>query len=126
MVNPMRAGFRLQDAKVGIIGLGLMGGSLAKALKGKCAALYGFDSHQPTLQLALATETVDYASAEFTDLSKVDLVVLSTPVSIILDMLPTLPAFIKQSCVLIDLGSTKKSIVESMNQLPENFLSVPA
>lgn len=121
MVNPMRAGFRLQDAKVGIIGLGLMGGSLAKALKGKCAALYGFDSHQPTLQLALATETVDYASAEFTDLSKVDLVVLSTPVSIILDMLPTLPAFIKQSCVLIDLGSTKKSIIESMNQLPENF-----
>jgi len=32
-----------------------------------------------------------------------------------------LPSFIKQKCILIDLGSTKKLIIESMNQLPENF-----
>ena len=44
MVNDMEDGFRLQTAKIAIVGLGLMGGSLALALKGKCAALYGINS----------------------------------------------------------------------------------
>ncbi|MFN3491335.1 MAG: prephenate dehydrogenase/arogenate dehydrogenase family protein, partial [Anaerolineales bacterium] len=129
----MEDGFQLQNAKIGIIGLGLMGGSLAKALKGKCAALYGFDSHLPTLELALATQTVDFASTSLLPSPirrgvggevgvRVDVLILATPVNIILDIIPTLPSFIKkQNCILIDLGSTKKSIVELMNHLPENF-----
>ncbi|NJN79209.1 MAG: prephenate dehydrogenase/arogenate dehydrogenase family protein [Anaerolineales bacterium] len=117
----MEDGFRLADSKIGIIGLGLMGGSLAMVLKGKCAAIHGIDSHLPTLQLALATQTVDFASSDFSSLSEVDVLILATPVDIILDIIPTLPSFIKQNCIVIDLGSTKKSIVESMNQLPENF-----
>jgi prephenate dehydrogenase len=121
MVNQMEDGFRLQNAKIGIIGLGLMGGSLAKALKGKCESLFGFDTHLPTLQLALATQTVDFASSDFSSLSEVDVLILATPVNIILDIIPSLPSFIKQNCILIDLGSTKKAIVELMNQLPENF-----
>lgn len=121
MVNQMEDGFRLQTAKIGIVGLGLMGGSLAKALKGKCAALYGFDTHQPTVQLALATQTVDFASSDFSSLSEIDVLILATPVNIILDIIPILPSFIKQPCILIDLGSTKKMILESMNHLPDNF-----
>lgn len=117
----MEDGFRLQNAKIGIIGLGLMGGSLAKALKGKCAALYGFDTHQPTLELALSTRTVDYASSDFSALSEIEVLILATPVNTILDIIPRLPSFIKHSCILTDLGSTKKSILEAMNQLPENF-----
>lgn len=125
----MEDGFQLKNAKIGIIGLGLMGGSLAKALKGKCSALCGFDTHLPTLELALATQTVDFASTfPSPNLGEglgvrgdVDVLILATPVNIILDIIPTLPSFIKQNCILIDLGSTKKSIVETMNQLPENF-----
>jgi prephenate dehydrogenase len=123
----MEDGFQLQHANIGIVGLGLMGGSLAKALKGKCKSLLGFDTHQPTLQLGLATQTVDFAStfpspSEGEGLGvRVDVLILATPVNIILDILPTLPSFIKQNCILIDLGSTKKSIVEAMNGLPENF-----
>ncbi|HCK66293.1 MAG TPA: hypothetical protein DHW49_08495 [Anaerolineae bacterium] len=121
MVNQMEDGFRLGNAKIGIIGLGLMGGSLAKALKGKCESLFGFDTHLPTLQLATATQTVHYASSDFSSLSKINVLILATPVNIILDIIPRLPSFIKQNCILIDLGSTKKLIIESMNQLPENF-----
>lgn len=121
MVNQMEDGFRLQNAKIGIIGLGLIGGSLAKALKGKCELLFGFDTHLPTLDLALATQTVDYASSDFSSLSEVDVLILATPVNTILDLIPILPSFIKHSCILTDLGSTKKSILEAMNQLPENF-----
>lgn len=121
MVNQMEDGFRLGNAKIGIIGLGLMGGSLAKALKGKCDSLFGLDTHLPTLELALATQTVDFASSDLSAVSEVDVLILATPVNIILDIIPRLPPFIKQNCILIDLGSTKKSIVDSMNQLPENF-----
>ena len=52
----MEDGFRLQDSKIAIIGLGLMGGSLALALRGKCAALYGIDSDRATLELATARQ----------------------------------------------------------------------
>lgn len=127
MVNQMEDGFRLQHAKIGIIGLGLMGGSLAKALKGKCDLLFGFDTHLPTLELGLATQTVDFASTFPSPFKgeglgvRVDVLILATPVNIILDILPRLPSFIKHPCILIDLGSTKKSILEAMNQLPENF-----
>ena len=55
----MEDGFRLQDSKIAIIGLGLRGGSLALALKGKCAALYGIDSHPATLELARAKQLLE-------------------------------------------------------------------
>jgi len=52
MVNMPEDGFSLQDSTVAIIGLGLMGGSLALALKKHCRAIYGIDSHRATLELA--------------------------------------------------------------------------
>ena len=103
----MEDGFSLDDSVVGIVGLGLMGGSLAMSLKGKRARLIGFDTHLPTLQLALAIGLVDHASSDFSSLSQLDVLILATPVNVIVDIIPTLPSFIKQSCILMDLGSTK-------------------
>ena len=60
----MEDGFKLQDAKIAIVGLGLMGGSLALALKGKCAALYGVDADRATLELARANQVVDRADVD--------------------------------------------------------------
>src|SRR5690606_11905306 len=51
----------------------------------------------------------------------IDVLILATPVNIILDIIPSLPSFIKQHCILIDLGSTKQAITEAMKQLPDNF-----
>ena len=117
----MEDGFSLEDSVIGILGLGLMGGSLAMGLKGKCARLIGFDTHLPTVSLALAVGIVDHASSDSSSMPQLDVLILATPVNVILDILPTLPSFIKQPCILMDLGSTKKIILESMNQLPENF-----
>ncbi|HRQ33475.1 MAG TPA: prephenate dehydrogenase, partial [Anaerolineales bacterium] len=44
-----------------------------------------------------------------------------TPVNVILDILPTLPSLVRQPCILMDLGSTKKTILEAMERLPEHF-----
>jgi prephenate dehydrogenase len=114
--------FNLAESKVAIIGLGLMGGSLALGLREKCVALYGIDPHPPTLELALSQHIVDYADSDPAKLlPEVDLVILSAPVPAILTLLEKLPSFMPNPCIVMDLGSTKRLVVEAMSKLPERF-----
>jgi prephenate dehydrogenase len=122
MVETMEADFRLQDSRIAIIGLGLMGGSLALALKGKCAALYGIDAQPATLELALDKKIVDQADTDPAKLlPQADLVILAMPVQIILNFIRKLPSLVSKPCIVIDLGSTKKDIVGAMSTLPQRF-----
>lgn len=99
-----------------------MGGSLALGLRGKCAALYGVDPHPATLELALSQHIVDYADSDpATLLPEVDLVILAAPVPAILTLLEKLPAFTSNPSIVMDLGSTKRLVVEAMAKLPERF-----
>jgi prephenate dehydrogenase len=114
--------FNLAESKIAIVGLGLMGGSLALGLRGKCAALYGIDPHPATLELALSQHIVDHADSDPAKLlPEVDLIILAAPVPAILVLLAQLPALTPNPCIVIDLGSTKRLIVESMSRLPERF-----
>jgi prephenate dehydrogenase len=114
--------FNLAESKIAIIGLGLMGGSLALGLRGKCAAIYGIDPHPATLELALSQQIVDYASNDSaTLLPEADVIILSAPVPAILTLLEKLPTYTPNPCIIMDMGSTKKLIVESMSRLPERF-----
>jgi prephenate dehydrogenase len=130
----MEDGFSLRDATVGILGLGLMGGSLAMSLKGKCARLIGFDSHLPTLELALSKKIIDHAetfesagqaAASFVDAAyrdqNIDLLILATPIPTILNTIQQLPSLISHPCIVMDLGSTKRDILQAMSALPANF-----
>ena len=121
----MEDGFSLKDSTIGIIGLGLMGGSLAMGLKGKCARIIGFDSHLPTLELALSKKIVDQALHHLQPLSHeergVDLLIIAAPVSTIIDILQQLPSIMSHPCIIMDLGSTKRDIVQAMSGLPNNF-----
>ncbi len=125
----MEDGFALRDSIVGIVGLGLMGGSLAMALKEHCAQLIGIEADPATLELALAKNIVDRAES----LSygkwlgvKVDVLILATPVPVILDLLQRLPSLISYPCIIIDIGSTKREILNSMSMLPTNFHPIGA
>lgn len=114
--------FNLKDAKIAIVGLGLMGGSLALALRGKCAALYGIARDPATRALALRQNIVDQADEDPTKLLPLaDVVILATPVPVILDTLEQLPHLTPNPCIVMDLGSTKRAIVEKMAALPERF-----
>jgi prephenate dehydrogenase len=114
--------FNLAHSKIAIIGLGLMGGSLALGLRGKCAAIYGVDLDPATLELALSQQIVDYASSDSaTLLPEADVIILSAPVPAILTLLEKLPTYTPNPCIVMDMGSTKKLIVESMSRLPERF-----
>lgn len=114
--------FSLSHARVAIVGLGLMGGSLALALRGHCAALLGIETDQTALALARRQKIVDYAESDPAKLlPQADLVILATPVSVILNLLDDLPRLMPNPCILLDLGSTKSLIVEKMAALPERF-----
>jgi prephenate dehydrogenase len=114
--------FNLSRSRIAIVGLGLMGGSLALGLRGKCAALYGIDPHPATLALARSQSIVDEADSDPAALlPKADMIVLSAPVPAILSLLEQLPSYTHNPSIVMDLGSTKRLVVEAMARLPEQF-----
>ena len=114
--------FLLEKSKIAIIGLGLMGGSLAMALKGKCAELLAVVPRPITRELALRMNIVSQADEDPAKiLPQADVIILSTPVPAILDWLDRLPEFTPQRCIIMDMGSSKEIIIQAMNGLPERF-----
>jgi prephenate dehydrogenase len=114
--------FNLSQSRIAIVGLGLMGGSLALGLRGRCVALYGIDPHPATLELARSQHIVDEADSDpATLLPKADVIILSTPVPAILELLENLPSYTSNPCIVMDLGSTKRLVVEAMARLPGQF-----
>ena len=110
------------DRRVAIVGLGLMGGSLAMALRGKCASLVGVDCDPKAVSLARRLKLIDQASSQPGELLPgADLVILATPLRAILVLLQELPALHPGKAVVLDLGSTKVEVVEVMKSLPDRF-----
>ena len=110
---------------IGIIGLGLMGGSLAKAVKryGIASKVYGFTNSEKNkndiLQLNLVDELVDLET-----LKKVsDVIILAIPVDAIIGMFPNF-LDIDENTTIIDMGSTKEYIVKTIpKEIRKNFIA---
>ena len=112
---------RLQDCQVTIVGLGLMGGSLAGALKGQCRAVVGVARRAETVETASRLGLVDWGTTDVAEgVGQADVVILATPVRIILRQLAEIGPLLPEGCLLMDLGSTKAQIVEEMARLPEH------
>lgn len=100
--------------KVGIIGLGLMGGSLGLCLKENklISSVYGLDldaqNAKDALKLGLIHELIG-----FDRLSNCDIIFIATPVNAIIEILQNLKELPKTTTI-IELGSTKRKIVESL------------
>jgi len=119
------SGFALSNCRVSIVGLGLMGGSLALALRGAnaCREIVGVDTDPAALEMARAHAVVDRACTLEAALD-CDLLVLATPVQVILsqlEQLSRLPPHGSRPVVVLDLGSTKAAIVAAMQSLPSRF-----
>ncbi len=112
----------LADAHIAIIGLGLMGGSLALALRHHCAALYGIDHDPQVLALAAQWKVADQVSPHPEELLPLaNVIILATPVSAILETLRHLPHLHPGDALVLDLGSTKEHIIQAMQELPPRF-----
>ena len=109
----------LEKTRVAIIGLGLMGGSLARALHGKVASIHAVDIDQSSLKFAADNHFVDRTSQEVVEaLRHCDLAILAVPVSEILQTIDRIGHDLPAPDYVMDLGSTKVEISEHMKLLP--------
>ena len=118
-------GFTLSTARVAIVGLGLMGASLAMDLRGHCTEIIGVSRSPETLNFALEHRIVDRIT-DFDSALGCDLLVLAAPVRTIIKQLQQIgnsPSAIRasRSTIIVDLGSTKTEIVHAMQALPPRF-----
>lgn len=112
----------ISNARIAILGLGLMGGSLALALRGRCPALWASDPDRETLSLARQRGIVDRVSPNPAEiLPRADVVILAAPLNAILGLIDDLPALHPGSAIVLDLGSTKTQVVEALESLPSRF-----
>jgi prephenate dehydrogenase len=105
--------------RIAIIGLGLMGGSWALALKrgGFAGRSIGFDRPE-VLSRAIVSGAVDEGAADVASAVRgAGLVVLATPVGAILDLLTKLKAVADPQSLITDVGSTKRVICQRAGEL---------
>jgi prephenate dehydrogenase len=111
--------------KIGIVGLGLMGGSLALSLRklSFVSNIYGLDhneEHQKeALELNLVEKIIDHE-----ELCTLDLIVLAIPVNGIIKSLQSFEGKISETTTIIDLGSTKEVILKAVPpSIRKNFVA---
>ncbi len=111
--------------KIGIIGLGLMGGSLGIAFKDHDTnyRIIGLDHNPQHCTQALELGLIDEIATSLDTIKQCDVIFLSIPVDGIIASLHTLKD-ISGTCTIIDLGSTKAKIVASVPQdIRHNFVA---
>lgn len=104
---------------VAIVGIGLIGGSMALAFKDKGLAqkVIGVDANPEHNQKALALGLVDEIKSLEEAVQEADLIVLATPVNALMELLPVVLDMVTQQ-VVIDVGSTKEGILELIKNHP--------
>lgn len=110
----------LDESVFAVVGLGLMGGSLALALRARaaCKGIVAVERDAATRAQALARRIVDEASADLALVSSADIIVLATPVRTIMTQLPQIGQAARAGAIVLDLGSTKREITRAMGTLP--------
>jgi prephenate dehydrogenase len=104
--------------KIAIVGLGLIGGSLAIDLRSKKIAtrLIGIDFNEGHARKALELGLVDEILPEEKAFAESDVVILAIPVNTIGALLPSMLDRVAKNTVVIDTGSTKSMICKSVAQ----------
>jgi prephenate dehydrogenase len=102
--------------RLAVVGIGLMGGSIALSLKKKgfVSHVIGVDQNMDHQQQALQLGIVDEIMSLEDAVSASDIIALATPVNVAELLLPTILNIVNKQ-VVFDLGSTKESIVNVAN-----------
>ena len=124
VIQPGRptAGAKPIFEKIGIVGLGLIGGSIAMAARAIWpSSLVIAVDNKDVLETAMRLHAIDVAADDLIVLAEADLVILAAPVRQNLLLLDELDANVRVPAVVTDTGSTKRAIVEAARQLPPRF-----
>ncbi|HEY9800002.1 MAG TPA: prephenate/arogenate dehydrogenase [Leptolyngbyaceae cyanobacterium] len=108
--------------QIGILGLGLIGGSLGYDLRSQGHHVLGVSRKQSTCDTAVALGSVDEASVEINLLTGAEVVFICTPIGLIVPQVKQLINHLSPSTVVTDVGSVKAPIVAAISHLWENFV----
>ena len=110
--------------KVAIVGVGLIGGSIALDIKKKRIAneVIGVSRHRKSLLSAKRLGAIDRGSQNIAIIRDADLVILATPVGTILKSAPLISKLVKPECLVSDVGSTKHQIVSKLDRIFTNYV----
>lgn len=108
--------------RIGIVGLGLIGGSIALAARQiwPGGLVIGVD-RKDVLERAMVLHAIDVAADDAVVLAEADLVILAAPIQRNLEILAGLPENVSASAIVTDTGSTKRAIVEAAAALPDRL-----
>jgi len=104
---------------VAVIGIGLIGGSVCRAVKKfeVSREVIGIDSDERVLQFAVAEGIVDRALVEPSGVIDSEVVVIATYVDTISDIIERILPNLKEGCLITDVGSVKSNVVNGVNKV---------
>lgn len=111
----------MNNLTVGIIGLGLIGGSLAKSLHlyMEGVKLIAYDQSKESLKSAITDGVIHQGTSKIDHhFSQCDVIFLCLPVKANIHVMEQLRAFASPQCILTDVGSTKNDIVSWIEKHP--------
>lgn len=125
MAQPGESGAAPIFEKIGIVGLGLMGGSLALAAREAWpkGLVIGVDE-KDVLERAMVRHAIDVGADDLVVISEADLIVLAAPVDQNISLLGRLDEFVSGSAVVTDMSGTKRAIAAAARSLPPRFTFV--
>ena len=122
MVQPRDAGAPPIFEKIAILGLGLIGGSIALAARKIWPrSLVIAVDNKHVLEQAMVKHAIDVAADEPYVISEADLVILAAPVRQNVELLAELDDYVDGHAVITDVGSTKRAIVAAARGLPSRL-----
>lgn len=107
---------------IGIIGLGLIGGSLGLDLRSCGYKVLGVSRREQVCQIATARGVVDIASMDLAILADAEVIFVCTPIAAILPTVQQLIPHLDAATVLTDVGSVKEPVVDAIAPLWANFV----
>lgn len=111
--------------KIGIIGIGFIGGSLAKSLakSDKVESIIAYDIRKSSLEIAYKDGVITEYTLEINEkFSNCNIIFICTPVSYISMYAKRLEKIVKEDCIITDIGSTKKTIMQELKDVKIEFI----
>ena len=107
--------------KITIVGVGLIGGSLALSLKKtlSISKIFGVDTNSSHLNKAIELGLIDDAKELNAAIAESDIIILTIPVNSIQSLLPSILDQINDNQVVMEMGSTQQEILESIKDHPK-------
>ncbi len=111
----------MESKKVGIIGIGLIGGSIAKGLRssGWASELIGIEANPAHAIKALSLRLVDEVLPLAEAIDRVDIFVCATPVDVLVQIIPHVLDQLKPGQIVIEVGSTKTPVYNALKNHPK-------